>query len=513
MGDTIAPSGKRDHIKARVLREFESLCIRATPQRKNAITQSILRSPGDITGDSDSLLSGLLRSGSYTVDALELARANPRRLKRLVDDSISTPLVDDGREGVRTFFEVCSASRAMLSYAVRKGSLETADILRYAVAPVGPGEFDEDEPRCRPLDDVVSALLLDRLREIFIAEVYFGKPNPEIEFQTRDRPLTERECFLIRGHFDELLGDDGRVLAEYCVSALNNWFRERRIVTQPAEVVALFIELCNFELDFGADLFTRSGGNYEILEKSLSLSQRINPERDASAIVLCCRNDRVFAAEYTYRNSLEVDTCDSHGRPWQRLSVQAIRSVPLVAEAALIGLQDLLSRDSTSELQIQQFFNVHPELLTSFGGYSGAYPHVLLSEEGKEDMVPDYLLELPLNGSFDIIDLKLPTARLSAGTRYKRLSHELTKAVAQLRAYRGFFDNAQNRKWFVNRYGLEPFRPEVVVVMGRNSECASRDERRGIEEQLSPTRLLTYDDLIAYARSRLILPSTATALG
>ena len=101
-------------VKEGVLTELASLGIIATPQAQNAITQSILGSPGDISGDSDSLLSGLLRSGSYTVDALELAGANPHRLQELAHASIWAPLVDDGGEGLRTFFRVCSASRALL---------------------------------------------------------------------------------------------------------------------------------------------------------------------------------------------------------------------------------------------------------------------------------------------------------------------------------------------------------------------------------------------------------------
>ena len=360
---------------------------------------------------------------------------------------------------------------------------------------------------------MVRGLVLDRLRELFVTELYFGKPHPEREFGKRERPLTPEESFVIRDCFDELLDEDGRRFGEYSVSALNLWFSERRVLVQPAELVSQFIEVYDHSLDFGADLFTKSGGNYEILEKSLSLSQRINPERDACGIVLCCHDNRVFASEYTYRNSLDVLTSDSQRRPWQRLGIQAIRPVPLVANEALVGLQELLSKESTSEDQIQQFLSSCPELLTSFGGYSGAHPHVLLLDEGKSEMIPDYLLELPLDRRFDIIDLKLHTARLTAGRRYKRVSHELQMAVAQLRAYQNFFDKSQNRKWFIREYGLQPFRPEIVVVMGRNSEFTSRGERREIEQQLSPTRLLTYDDLILYAKTRVIQPRLPNAFG
>ena len=127
--------------------------------------------PGDISGDSDSLLSGLLRSGSYTVDALELAGADPRRLQEFAHDSIWAPLVDDGGEGLRTFFHVCSASQALLSHGARKGSLETADIVRYAIAPVGLGEFGETGLEGGSLDDAIRRLVLDRLREIVISQL------------------------------------------------------------------------------------------------------------------------------------------------------------------------------------------------------------------------------------------------------------------------------------------------------------------------------------------------------
>ncbi len=510
---------EHDTVKAAVLKEFEARGIRATPQAQNAITQSILHAPGEISGDSDSLLLGLLRSGSYTVDALELAGADPHRLGEIADENLSSPLPDQGSDpyslcdGHSVFFNVCSASQALLSHAASKRALETADILRYAVAPVGAGEFGGIDLENQSLEDAVQALLLDRLRELFIHELYRSRPYPERKFRERTDPLTSREKSLVRGHFDEELGADGKRFTEYAIGALNQWFSSRRINTQSSELVSEFVEVCNYSLDFGADLFTKSGGDYEILERSLSLSQRINPERDASGIVLCLRDNRVFAAEYTYRNSLDVDTGDSLTRPWRRLGIQAVRPVPLVTGSAIAGFQDLLSKESTSEAEIQQFLNQHPELLTSFGGYSGAHPHVLLREDGKDDMIPDYLLELPLGRSFDIADLKLHTARLSVGHRYKRVSHELVKAVAQLRSYQNFFDKSTNRKRFIREYGLEPFRPQIVVVMGRDSEFTSRDERREIEEQLFPTRLVTYDDLIAYARSRIIQPRPPTAFG
>jgi hypothetical protein len=381
-----------------------------------------------------------------------------------------------------------------------KGTLETADIIRFAVAPVSVDDAGwelRENASGSVVDGAVRSLIIDSLVDSYCNQVRPDARFPEREFQERQEPLLSSESERVHGAF-------GDFVAGYVVAAMNQWFVQRRILTTPAEAVMQFVGASDGAFGFGAQLFMSTGGDYQSLEKTLTLSERMNPERDASAIVLCYRDGHVCAGQYTYRNSLCVDTREASEFPIQRLSVQAIRPVPLVASDVLRNFEDLLSSESLQELQIQNFLNQHPELITSFGGYTGAHPHLTLSEEGSDDLIPDYLLELPATRGFDIVDLKLPSVRLMAGNRYKRISHELQKAVAQLRQYRKYFDNAVNRKSFVRKYGLEPFRPEIAVVMGRSSEFTSPVDRREIEEQLNGTRLLTYDDLIAYGRSRSI---------
>src|SRR5262249_26302115 len=115
-----------------------------------------------------------------------------------------------------------------------------------------------------------------------------------------------------------------------------------------------------------------------------------------------------------------------------------------------------------------------------------------------------FLLEIPGERGFDILDLKLPGANLVARQPYARISSELTKAVAQLRQYERFFERAERRKAFHREFGLAPFRPELMVVIGRSSQFKNRDERIEIEEQLDQIKLLTYDDLLAYGNSRAL---------
>jgi hypothetical protein len=131
-----------------------------------------------------------------------------------------------------------------------------------------------------------------------------------------------------------------------------------------------------------------------------------------------------------------------------------------------------------------------------------------LWSENYDKLIPEFILELPGDKGFDVLDLKLPSARLTARTPNLRASSELMKAVAQLRKYGRHFENTACRKEFEKRYGLVAFKPELVVVMGRNNQFDSRESRLEIESQINGIRLVTYDDLIAYGYSRaLSLPS------
>lgn len=498
--------GESNELKSAISELLASEDITATPQSKLAIFEAIRNSPGEIAGDSDSLLLGLLMSGSYTVDAVELAGADPGRLRERAKESLVLPS-NRYSSGEDAFFGSCSASRALLNYARDKGCLETADILRHAIAPIS---VDNDTWELRKtdsdsiVDQAVESTVIEALVEAYL-DISRSPKYPEKEFQKRRAPLTaEEQETITECHSDSV--------APYVMVAMNEWFVHRRVLTTPSAAVTEFVGASDGTFGFGSQLFLSTGGDYRALERNLQLAQRLNPERDTSAIVLCYREGRISAGEFTYRNSLTIDTAESRF-PYQRLSVRAIRPVPLVASDVLEAFEALLSSDSLRELEIQAFLDQHPELITSFGGYTGAFPHLTLFEEGRHDLIPDYLLELPTGRGFDIVDLKLPKARLSAGSRYKRISSELQSAVAQLRKYRKYFDKVDNRKAFMSRYGLEPFRPEIVVVMGRSSEFSSLDDRREIEEQLGPARLLTYDDLLAFGQSRHVDINPSRAFG
>ena len=125
-------------IRTSVCHELQKRGLAATPQATTAIVQTISRTPPGRVGDSDSLLLGLLFSGSYTIDVLEQSGANPHDLLTNVlfaeQPSLSIGSIQDR---VDEFFDRNNATPTsdFLNAMRRKRPIECADIMRTALAP------------------------------------------------------------------------------------------------------------------------------------------------------------------------------------------------------------------------------------------------------------------------------------------------------------------------------------------------------------------------------------------
>jgi len=121
-------------------------------------------------------------------------------------------------------------------------------------------------------------------------------------------------------------------------------------------------------------------------------------------------------------------------------------------------------------------------------------------------LIPDFFAELPNEGYFDIIDLKKPDEQLIVGTKNRRgLSAAVYSAVNQLRLYRDFFENPRQRKAFHERYGLNGWKPKIVVVIGRTPRGKSLEEFITAKRSLFDAEILTYDDILDRAKRRRLI--------
>ena len=91
------------------------------------------------------------------------------------------------------------------------------------------------------------------------------------------------------------------------------------------------------------------------------------------------------------------------------------------------------------------------------------------------------------------------------GGKYRRgLSAAASSAIYQLRRYRDYFDDPRRRRQFYSKYGLRAFKPRIAVVIGRTPPDVRVAEFIEAERSLVDAEIITYDDIIARARRRLI---------
>lgn len=155
------------------------------------------------------------------------------------------------------------------------------------------------------------------------------------------------------------------------------------------------------------------------------------------------------------------------------------------------------------ESQLQRFFEDHPHFLLGTD-YQGLRSGIVLPNDNGPDLVPDFFLEPIAGRHWDIAELKLPNNILTAGRPSRqRYSHYVYDAVAQLRTYAHYFDDPACRDKVYRRYGILAYKPKVSVIIGRKPELDDLVLRQ-IEYDLPWVRVVTYDELLEKARTRLI---------
>lgn len=176
--------------------------------------------------------------------------------------------------------------------------------------------------------------------------------------------------------------------------------------------------------------------------------------------------------------------------------------VPRVAKAwqhQVRQFEALINQPSVKEAHLQRFFEEHPHFLRGID-YSRVIAHPVLERiDAQGNLIPDFFLQ-PIHGEFaDIWDLKLPTMPLVVGTKDRmRLSSAVMEALAQVREYRDYFEDASNRQRVHERYGLTSYRPSVAVVIGTNNLALPAEKRKQIFDGVpKDAKVLTYDELLA----------------
>lgn len=506
--------------RAKALRKMLTKALAAhgvspTDQARESLIQSLTLVPDELASHSDGILTGLLHSGSYTVDVVESAGVSAARLRDLALRSTQWGGVELD-DPVDDLISWGSPVAAAIEEARSDDSvLETRHLLKAALSPrtIDPKDTDRLFPFSARRDRPAQAGLLRDMEHAtadlisYATAIIHDKGDVVNILSSRHSPINPKEDWKL----DRFFGVNSRGMTtpelDYIIAAANAWFVHRRILTDPADLCMSVVARTS-SLSFASRIFASEGGNLKAVEYGLRTAERFSPERDMPSFAMFEQNGRIHVGEYTYRNTfmsnggLEV--------PYHRVSFQAVRPAPLVSPTSLRLFEEILSDQWVREGSIRNFLCSHPELLEALG-YQSIHPHICLTSDdpqAERGLVPNFLLRLPGLGGFDMLDLTLPRLPILVRDPRARVSAHILRAVAQLREYAKFFDVPQNRRTFVAKYGLEAFRPRLIMLIGRDAQFYTRDERLEIEEQMKDVRLLTYDDLIAYGNSRSLLLRT-----
>lgn len=134
-------------------------------------------------------------------------------------------------------------------------------------------------------------------------------------------------------------------------------------------------------------------------------------------------------------------------------------------------------------------------------------PQVELRVEEASLLIPDFLL-LDYRGQANILELKKPNEKLLVGNYPRqKFSSVVMKGLAQLREYRNYFLNPNNVVRFQSDSGHRIIRPSLTLVIGRRVGADREDvfQRVAGDDLAQRQSVITYDDLIAYAKTKELL--------
>jgi hypothetical protein len=188
------------------------------------------------------------------------------------------------------------------------------------------------------------------------------------------------------------------------------------------------------------------------------------------------------------------------GRP----AVLASRTQSIFAEE-IRNFESLLSQTGLKEHAIQRFLEANPHFLQGLN-YTTVHPQIVLERANGTSLRPDFLLE-PRSGDWcDILDLKLPTARIFVGKRDRvSLAAAINEVAAQLREYHAYFEDERHRKMLQDRYGLRAYRPKLIAVVGRDVDLESTEQHRRASTIFPDLEIMTFDRLLDIAKSRMLI--------
>lgn len=185
---------------------------------------------------------------------------------------------------------------------------------------------------------------------------------------------------------------------------------------------------------------------------------------------------------------------------WEKIEKQAVAVDKQVANDPTKLLEQLINNQNTSEADLSAFFQSHPNLLAQTLGSNGeVYPQVRLGA----DYIADFLVEPQPNEAWIIVELRSPKHRLfTKHGSHVTLSNAAIQSIAQIRDFARFFSDPVRRGEFATKYGMDVFKPRLVLFMGRDHSHLSHNEIIELKSYFPEIEIFTYQDIFRRLRGQ-----------
>jgi hypothetical protein len=135
-------------------------------------------------------------------------------------------------------------------------------------------------------------------------------------------------------------------------------------------------------------------------------------------------------------------------------------------------LEDIINDPKTKESDLQKFLEENPDFLRE-DTYDVVIPQACIVPEDRRTEKPwqaDFILAPLAQYEFcKILELKVPTIPISRKKRsgHQKYSAKFWEAIKQLKDYGEAFHDSKTRNIFKEKYGIETFKPDLHLIIGR----------------------------------------------
>ena len=182
------------------------------------------------------------------------------------------------------------------------------------------------------------------------------------------------------------------------------------------------------------------------------------------------------------------------------VTVTSALRAPHLCSEKLAQFEELLNSRGTKEKDIQQFLRTTPEILFSLDDrYCELRPHVCLYDSTGKRLIPDFMVCLEPERTWDIFELKMPYDAITVQSQDSESpSAQAARGIAELLRYRDVLSTRASRKSLAKKMGTAPYEPCLVMVIGRGNP-QQRHTWQGRIAGLPSVDIVSYDYLFQRA--------------